>query len=148
MLDKLLQKILGRYFPLYKKYKMPLLYIFFGAVTTIVNWGVYFVCIVPLNMSMEVANAIAWVVAVLVAFVTNKLFVFESKSTEKLLPEFMKFIPARLLSLGIEYLVLLLGVRVIGIDELIVKIPATVLVLVLNYIASKWFIFAKKEDSQ
>ena len=83
----------------------------------------------------------------LFAFVTNKLFVFESKSREPrlVLRELGSFVLARLISGGVDLGIMLVGVDVLHIDSLIVKIVSNVIVVIMNYIASKFFIFKKEK---
>ena len=78
-------------------------------------------------------------------FVTNKVFVFESKAKEKktVIKELISFVTARLLTLGIEEIILFVGCNLLNIDALIVKIIAQVVVIVSNYFLSKLFIFKK-----
>jgi putative flippase GtrA len=93
-----------------------------------------------------IANAIAWVLAVAFAFITNKLYVFRSKSFEPSLlrRELISFVGARLLTLGIDELGMMLLVSVMGMNDWIAKTIVNVLVIVLNYILSKLFIFKKE----
>ena len=132
---------------LYRKYKAVILYLVFGGLTTLVNIVVFWFCERVMGWPTASSNAIAWVLAVLFAFVTNKLFVFESKSMEAktVLREFGSFVLARVISGGIDMGIVLLGVDVLHIDSLIVKIVSNVIVVILNYIASKFFIFRKEQ---
>ncbi len=141
-------------------------YLVFGVLTTVVNFGVFklfdlfFTATIDFDLTL-VTNIIAWVAAVVFAFVTNKLFVFESKSwrAEVLKKEVPSFVSARLISLGIEELGLLIFITWLGFDsfvleifpgfalggKMLVKIGLAVIVVVLNYIFSKFIIFGKKE---
>ena len=96
---------------LLKKYRSQLVYLVFGVLTTVVNYIVYF----PLDRLLQTAwlsNSIAWVFAVLFAYVTNKPFVFESHdwSMKTVAPEFAKFVGTRIASLAAENLILLVTV--------------------------------------
>ncbi len=93
------------------------------------------------------ANTIAWVVGVLFAFFTNKLFVFESKSWKPAIAgkEFAGFVGARILSFVAECVLMFLMVTVLSWDELIAKIIVGVVVIVINYVFSKLFIFKNKK---
>ena len=129
-------------------------YLFFGVMTTVVNFVIF--CLCNFRMNVLVANAIAWVGAVIFAFVTNKLFVFDSKSWKGsvLLKEIPTFAGARLLTLGLEELGLLVMIEWLHLDEvltlpfisgeMIIKIIISVVVVVLNYVFSKILIFKKK----
>jgi putative flippase GtrA len=127
-----------------------ILYLIFGGLTTLVNIVVFWFCERVVGFSTAPANAIAWVLAVLFAFVTNKLFVFESKSMKAkiVLKELGSFVLARVISGGIDMGIVLVGVDVMHIDSLIVKIFSNIVVVILNYIASKFIIFKKKPDTE
>lgn len=94
------------------------------------------------------ATVIAWTVAVIFAFVTNKLIVFESKSWKPSVAgkEFAGFIGARLFSLLVELLCMFLMVTVIGMNEFIAKIIVQIIVVILNYVFSKLLIFKNREN--
>lgn len=129
-------------------------YLFFGVMTTVVNLVVYAAC--NKFVDVMVSNVIAWVAAVVFAYVTNKLFVFESKSwsPKVLAKEIPSFTGARLLTLGIEEAGLLIMIKLLHLDvtltigpvggELVVKALLAVIVVILNYIFSKVLIFKKK----
>lgn len=146
---------------LYVKYKEILMYLIFGVATTVVNWVVYIICTKALGiggaelskLQITICNGIAWFVAVSFAFVTNKLFVFESKSTEKsfLLLEAAKFFGARIFSGFFEILLpgllMTIGLNqaVFGVEGAIAKAITSVVVIVMNYVLSKLFVFRKKD---
>lgn len=129
-----------------KKNKRIILYLIFGGITTLINIGVFWLCERILGLSLTPSNIIAWVTAVIFAFVTNKIYVFESKNkdTKLVLKELGTFIFYRLISGGIDMGIMLVGVDLIHIDSIIVKIVSNVVVVILNYIASKYIIFRKK----
>ena len=91
---------------LFKRYREIIVYVIVGGLTTVVNFVIFYLCKITFGTStaftMNLANFLAWVVAVLFAFVTNKLYVFESKSMERkvLFKEFTSFVAARVFSLG------------------------------------------------
>lgn len=123
-----------------------LLYLVFGVLTTVLNIAVFDRCYYALSWPWQAANAVAWILAVLFAFVTNKLFVFESKSFRGTVfwREIAGFVAARLLSLAVDYACLWLLIDILSWNGLFAKIADNVLVVVINYILSKFFIFAKK----
>ncbi len=131
------------------KYKEVVLYIVFGGLTTVVNFVVYTAMALVFNNDklILISNFIAWVVAVAFAFVVNKWFVFESRTTEKkaLAKELIAFVSARVLSLGAESLILGVFVSIMGLNELAFKLMAQVIVLVMNYVFSKLIIFKNKK---
>lgn len=132
-----------------KKYKETIMYLIFGALTVAVNIVTYIVLTRLVNMKFMTSNAIAWMAAVFFAYVTNKLFVFESKELEAkfLLKEFIYFISCRLLSGIMEMIFMYIMISLIGIDDFIVKGFTNILVIMLNYILSKLIIFNKKQVS-
>ena len=131
----------------YNKYKSIILYLIFGGLTTLVNFAAFWLCERIIGLGTAPSTIIAWIAAVLFAFVTNKIFVFESKTKSpiKVLKELLGFVLARLISGGLDLGIMLLGVDVLHIDSLIVKIVSNVFVVILNYIASKLIIFKKTD---
>ena len=131
---------------LFKKYYDLISYLFFGVLTTVVNYLVYLPCYNLLGLNASVSNMIAWVVAVIFAFVTNKLFVFHSYdwSAKVLIPELTKFVATRIGSGGLETAILFLSVDIAGMNGNVWKLVTSVLVVVLNYIGSKLLVFKKK----
>ena len=129
-----------------EKYWDILSYLFFGVLTTIVNYIIYLPCYNALGLSAVVSNAIAWVVAVAFAYLTNKPFVFRSHdwSAKTVIPELTKFVGCRIGSGLAETLILLLTVDIMGWNGNIWKIVTSVLVVILNYVASKLLVFRKK----
>ncbi len=148
-------------------YKEPIAYIFFGVLTTLVNILAYYLCSDVLGIYYLLANVIAWVTSVLFAFVTNKLFVFESKSwTRKIVVAemggfFLARVATGVLDMALMWLLMDIAqmdkidfstliseggdwVIMSGISgEMLAKILVNVVVIVLNYVASKLWIFRK-----
>ncbi len=129
-------------------------YLIFGALTTVVNYVVYWLCTLILtpdiflrDKNYLVSNAICWIAAVAFAYVTNKLFVFESRSWKLAVVarEVTAFVGARLLSLVFDMGIMFVCVSLIGMNEFIAKLIAQVIVVILNYIFSKLFIFRRKK---
>ena len=115
-------------------------YLFFGGCTTLVNIITFWVLRL-LKLGVYTSNTIAWVLSVLFAFITNRLFVFESKG--KLLKEIVSFFGFRLLSLLFDMGIMYLFVDIFKWNDLVSKIIANVFVIIINYIFSKVFIFKK-----
>ncbi len=130
---------------LLKKHRETVSYLFFGVVTTVVNFILYY-ALLFLGMHYLWAQVIAWIGAVLVAYITNKLWVFESHVSGLLpvLKEMLVFIASRLFSFGVETLLLYLMVDVASVSEGIAKIPVAVLTVILNYVTGKLLVFRKK----
>ncbi len=133
------------------RYRGPLCYLVFGVLTTLVNYAVYLPCYNDLRLSATVSNVLAWVVAVLFAYLTNKPFVFRSRdwSAKTVVPEFLRFVGCRIASGALETGTLLLAVDVLHRNGNLWKIIVSVAVIILNYIGSKLLVFRKKktEDS-
>ena len=134
---------------LVSKYKEPLSYLFWGAATTAVNYGMYFLCTDVGNIHYVQSNITAWVVAVLFAFVVNKHFVFDSKSWEQavVLSELWKFAGARVVSGVLETGLLWFCVDLLHLPDGTIKILVSVLVVILNYIFSKLYIFRRRNEN-
>lgn len=129
-------------------------YVVFGALTTVVNIVAYQVCYTAFPFSDIVnntaSNTIAWILSVLFAYMVNKLFVFQSKTkgAKELLWEAGKFVGARLFSFAVDMAGMLLLVNLIHFHSGLSKIAMNVIVMIMNYFFSKWFIFkATHKDS-
>lgn len=131
---------------LYRKYRELIVYVFFGGMTTVVNFAVYWPCYNLVHMSATVSNIIAWCAAVIFAYLTNKPFVFRSNdwSMATVIPEFSKFVGLRVGSGAIETLILWLTVDILGWNGNLWKILVSVIVVVLNYVFSKFLVFTGK----
>ncbi len=127
-------------------------YVVFGVLTTVVNIVAYQVCYNTLPFSAVANNAasntVAWVLSVLFAYVCNKLFVFQSRThgMRALLWEAGKFIGARVFSFAVDMAGMLLLVNVLLVGSAISKILMNILVMILNYFFSKWFIFKREPE--
>ena len=132
------------------KYRSLALYAVFGVLTTLVNMAAYWLCFDVLGIPNVPSVVIAWVLAVAFAFITNKLWVFESRSfdAKTLRHEIPTFFGARLLTGLLDVLVMYLAVDVLKGNALVWKLVSNVIVIVLNYAASKLIIFKKKEEQQ
>lgn len=135
---------------LFTKYRELILYLFFGGCTTLVNIVSYFVLTDLLGIDFLVSNAIAWVLSVLFAYVTNRIWVFKSAAAGfvPVVKEMASFFGFRLLSGGLDMLIMYVGVSVMALPDEWIKIFANVLVILLNYVFSKLFIFKKKDNTQ
>ena len=127
------------------KYKEQILYLFFGGCTTVVNIVVFALCSDILHMELLVSNFMAWVLAVFFAYITNKIWVFESKTEtlNELVKEIGSFVFARVVTLLIDMLIMYVGVEILFINKMIIKVLANIVVIVANYVFSKLFIFKK-----
>lgn len=137
--------MIKKIFDLYKKYKEIVNYLIAGFLTTVVALASFFIFKNVFHIHYIVSNVISWIIAVLFAYIINRRFVFESNSTGKSkLKEFINFIKYRLLSLLIETLCLYLLVDIIHVGEDISKIIVQIIVIILNYVFSKFLTFVDK----
>ena len=127
------------------RYSDVLVYLIFGVLTTAVNYLVYLPCFNLLHISAAVSNMIAWVAAVIFAYLTNKPFVFKSYdwSAKAVLPELTKFVGSRLLSGAMETAIIYVTVDLLCWNGNVMKLLTSVAVVVFNYIASKLLVFKK-----
>lgn len=122
-----------------------LLYLVFGVLTTLVDWSISFL-LYRTPMNLHLANAIAWSAAVLFAYVTNRIWVFESPR-RGLLPvtaELLGFASGRIATLLMQEAIFVLFCDLLGVSEYLIKIASAVLVVIGNYIISKLIVFRKK----
>lgn len=127
------------------KYEESLLYLVFGGLTTLVDFMIYLGMTKGLGFNYLFSNVVAFSGAVVFAFFTNKIYVFKSHSFKigKLLYEMVTFIGARLFSLVLNMAIMIAGVEWLELNDLIVKVMAGIVVVMVNYGISKWLIFAK-----
>lgn len=123
------------------------MYLIFGILTTLVNIVSFYV-MDKLDVPLYVNNTIAWILSVSFAFVTNKLFVFESKSTNMkvVVKEGLSFFGFRLLSYFVDMLCIFILVDVFNFGKMISKVIGNIIVIIINYIFSKLFIFKKGDN--
>lgn len=132
---------------LWIKYKSIIAYLFWGVVTTIVNLATFQVLSSGLHWNYEVATVIAWFLSVLVAYFTNKVWVFGSHYTtvSDFITELFRFFFYRALTLVIDIAITFIGISILGfkdpLGKFIVKVIDNVIVVIANYVFSKWLIF-------
>lgn len=147
---------------LLKKYKELILYVVFGALTTLVNYVVYFGC-KALHIPYQPSTVIAWIAAVAFAYITNRIWVFESKSSgaKAICKEIVLFVGARLFSLVLELIIMFIGMdllsagertvvlfeKTLPLGEFITKTIAQIVIIVSNYVFSKLVVFRKKREN-
>ncbi len=140
---------------MYTKYKELILYGIYGVLTTLVTWASY-ALFVNLGMELNLGNILSWICGVTFAFVTNKWFVFESRSlkTTKVLKELSLFVGARIFTGVIAWvlfpILLWLGMdqMLFGTEGFLAKIVVSVVEIVLNWVLSKYMVFRKKKPAQ
>ena len=131
---------------LLKKYEYVISYLFFGVLTTAVNYIVYLPCLNLLHLSATVSNILSWVASVIFAFLTNKPFVFKSHdwSAKVVWPELTKFVGCRVGSGVLETLILLVTVDWLSWNGNLMKLITSVLVVIINYFGSKLLAFRSR----
>ncbi len=136
---KLLKKLV-------KKHKSFIMYGIFGVLTTLVNMVVFHVCYHRAGIGNILSNVFAWILAVTFAYVTNKIWVFDSKSFRwsVLKREVIAFLSCRLISLVLDLAIMYVCVDVMKWHPDLMKAASNVLVIIVNYIFSKLIIFKKR----
>lgn len=137
---------------LFNRYRSVIAYLFWGVVTTVVNIAVFQFLSSGVHWNYQLANVIAWFLSVLVAYFTNKVWVFGShySTVKAFLKEFFWFYFYRGLTLIMDVIIMYVGISLLKFDsplqQLIVKIIDNVIVVIANYIFSKWLIFHDNRD--
>lgn len=129
--------------PFYKKHKEILLYVFFGGLSFVVSIVSYYLFSEVLQFDQLLANILSWIFAVSFSFITNYIWVFErtEKTLKKFFVQVWKFFIGRIFTLVVEELILILFVKVLLLPNMIIKVVAQIIVIVLNYLISKIYIF-------
>ena len=136
---------------LYNKYEEIINYLIIGGLTTLVSLAVKYALLFTIldakdALELQIAVIISWICAVAFAYVTNRIIVFKSKSKE-ILKEIVSFVSSRLLTLGLEMLLMWFFVTLLKLNSdtwvIVWTIVCQVLVIVLNYVFSKLFVFKK-----
>ncbi len=128
---------------LYLKYKEIINYLFIGGCTTIVSILSYTIFLKIFNIHYQISNILSWILAVIFAYFTNKTFVFNSKN-KNILKELFLFVKYRVYSLIVDMVCMYLLIDLLKIDDLIAKIIVQIIIVIINYIFSKLFVFKKK----
>ncbi len=129
-------------FARFEKYKALILYGIFGVTTTIIN-VVSYALLLFIGINVQIAVVVSWLLAVIVAYFTNRVWVFNSGAVTKLelLCEFISFMLARLATLVVEMVIIWFGVQLLNQDPIVWKIIDNIVVIILNYIISKLIVF-------
>lgn len=138
-----MQKIID----LFNKYKEIIMYLIFGVLTTIVSLVTYylltFTILNPDNaLQLQIANIIAWIFSVVFAYVTNRKYVFKSKSKD-ILKEVSSFVGGRVATLLMDMLIMFIFVTILNLNDKLFKLISQVVVIIVNYFISKLFVFKK-----
>lgn len=133
---------------LFIKYKDIIAYLFFGMCTTLVNVIIYGICTRLFDLTVMPSTIIAWIFAVVFAYLTNRKWVFHSSATrtKEILKEVVAFFSCRLGTGVVDWVWMLVFVDVLHFNDVIMKFVANIIVIVLNYVTSKLVIFKKEEQ--
>ncbi len=129
---------------LLKKHKQIILYLVFGVLTTVVNIVAYWVFAYPLSLNTILSTILAWLLSVVFAFVTNKFFVFEKKTSKNLAYEILTFFASRLLTGGLDTLIMFVFVDILLANDILIKVISNIVVIILNFVLSKIIVFKKE----
>jgi len=137
--EKLKEKLLS---------KEVILYLVFGVLTTLVNIIVFTLLYRTLGVGTVASNVAAWVLSVLFAYVTNRTFVFESKAAgaKAVIIEAIGFFSGRIMTGLLDTVIIYVSVDILAMDDLVMKILSNVLVVILNYVISKFIVFRGKQN--
>ena len=151
ILDKIKLKMLS---DIYRNHLEGMRYLVFGALATIINLGVKFLLLFTIldasnELELQIAVIISWIVACVFAYLTNRVLVFKSNS-DKILKEAISFVTARIVTLGMEMVIMYFFVNFLGLDTnlwvAVWSVFAQVVVILSNYVFSKLIIFKKAEE--
>lgn len=134
---------------LYLKYEEIINYLFIGGCTTLISLLVYYLCVFTVfdpdkPLLLQCANILSWIIAVAFAYIANRKVVFKSKN-KNVKGEVSKFLGARIVTLLIDMLFMWLTVSVLHLNDKIMKIVSNVIIIILNYVFSKLFVFVKEK---
>ena len=134
----------------FKKYAEVISYLFFGVLTTLINLATFWILSTVFNLETIAATVAAWIIAVTFAFITNKIWVFKSKTktNQETTKEAIMFVIARLITLGIEVFLMWLMVDNFKQDKLIWKLLCNIITVILNYLFSKLIVFKERRTKE
>ena len=132
---------------IYNKYKEIINYLICGLITTIVSLFIYYFLVYTIlnpkvSIELQIANIISWIIGVIVAYITNRRYVFASKSTN-IKKEMSGFTISRIFSLLLDMFIMFIFVTLLGYNDKVFKTISQILVIISNYLLSKLFVFKK-----
>lgn len=135
---------------LVNKYRSIIMYLFFGVCTTLVNIISYYIFAHVIKCSVMFSTIVAWILAVLFAYITNRKWVFESKAKNKkeIFNEMLSFFSCRLATGIVDWLGMYILVEKIGFNDVVIKVIINIIVIILNYVFSKLIVFNNKKNSK
>lgn len=133
---------------IYRKYEEGISYLFWGGVAFVLSMVLFYVFANVLMIEEQIANVITWIICVIFTYLTNRTFVFKSKTTgiKAIVKEFSEFTTARLATLILENVVLFICIDLLIWHNMVAKLIGQFLVIVSNYVLSKVWIFKKKGE--
>ena len=137
---------MGRLKELFTRHREIILYLAFGVGTTAIDFAVSLSLVYLLDVNLYLSKVIAWICAVAFAYVTNRIFVFHSqnKGTKNVILEVGEFVCGRLISLGLQELMMAILYEGAQMREWVVLVLSSVVVIILNYIFGKLLVFRRK----
>lgn len=131
---------------IYLKYKEIINYLIFGILTTIVNLITYYLLVLTIlnpnnKLELQIANIVSWIISVTFAYITNRIYVFKSKN--KRVKELLKFCSSRLTTLFLDMFLMFILVTKLNLNDKTIKLIIAILIIIINYITSKIFVFKK-----
>ena len=138
---------------LYKKYEERVNYLIFGVLTTVVSLATKYLLLFTIldaknSIQLQIAVIVSWITACTFAYVTNRIWVFKSKS-KNILKEAISFFAARLATLGLEMLIMFVFVTALGLNSnlwvIVWTLVSQVLIIIGNYVLSKLLVFKKEK---
>lgn len=148
---KIFEKIgLKKFVEWYRAHKEGMRYLVFGGLAFILSIAIFSICKNLCNISTIPSNVISWIITVLFAYITNKLFVFYSKvdCLKNLVKEILYFFGARVFTLVVENAILKITVDYYELNSILMKMISNILVIILNFVFSKLFIFNKNDEEK
>lgn len=135
---------------MYRKYEEAISYLFWGGVAFFLSMILFWLFADVWGWNSVLANTLDWVICVLFTYVTNRIFVFKSKTKgfKAIWKEFVSFVAARLFTLLLEDLIIFVLDSCMGMNSMLVKLIGQVVVIVTNYILSKLWIFKGKKEEE
>ena len=141
-----MKKFISKCLELYKKYKEIINYVICGGIATVINIGVFAILNWLLGENLYlVSNIIAIIASVIFQYFSNKFFVFERKNAnlKETFIEFGKFVSGRAITAVLDMIIMWIGVSLLNLNEILMKVITNIIVIILNYIISKFFVFKK-----
>lgn len=135
---------------LWKKHEEAMNYLFWGGVAFLLSIILFHIFANMMNLYEQIANTLSWIICVIFTYLTNRFFVFKSKTRglKRVIKEFTDFVTARIITLVMENAILFVIIDLLTIHNMIAKLVGQFVVIVSNYILSKLWIFKKEKKDE